>query len=203
MKEAERNIIYCDSLLPIRQAEAMEAVKGFVFEKDTAYAETGVYVRPQQTVERNIERSYIRCGVNEEGEMYTASVYFGPGPVHHTGIRISTRDGIFVETASIPYDGGLNYRFQDGGNTSEIVQYKGEHGADVIKFICNNARERLRVDYTGGTQYSLYMGEADKQAFVSTYGLAAILSDIYRLTAERTKSIKKKDYLEGKLTSPV
>ncbi|MDR1259649.1 MAG: hypothetical protein LBK65_10320 [Tannerellaceae bacterium] len=203
MKETERNIAYCDSLLPIRQAEAAIAVKGFVFEKDSAYEEKGAYVRPQQTVERNIERSYVRCGVNEDGEMYIASVYFGSSPIRHTGIKVSLRDGIFVETASIPYDVGLNYRFQDGSNTSEIIQYKGEHGADAIKFICNNAHERLRVDYTGGAQYSLYMSEADKQSLVSTYWLASILSDIHRLASERTKALKRKDYLEAKLTKSV
>ncbi|MDR1356055.1 MAG: hypothetical protein LBJ58_00100 [Tannerellaceae bacterium] len=199
MKEVERNIIYCDSLLPIRQAEAAEASKDFVFEKDSAYEQTGTYIRQQQTVERNIERSYIRCGVNEYGEMYVASIYFGNRPIRHTGIKVSTKDGVFTQTDSIAYDGGLNYSFQDNGNTSEILQYKGERGVDVIKFIFSNAKERLRVDYTGGAKYSLYMSEADKQAVVYTYNLAAILSDIRNLTNERAKAIKRKEYIEGKL----
>ncbi|MDR1344448.1 MAG: hypothetical protein LBJ39_03755 [Tannerellaceae bacterium] len=199
MKEAERNIVYCDSLLPIRQAEAAEAVKDFVFEKDSAYEQTGNYIQYRQTVERNIERSYIRCGVNEQGEMYLTSVYFGSRPIRHTGIKVSRSDGVFAETAHIPYDGGLNYRFKDGENISEIVQYKGEHGVDVIKFICSNAKERLYVNYTGGEKYGIYIGGSDKQAYISTYNFAAILSDIHNLTSERTKAIKKKEYLEGKL----
>jgi hypothetical protein len=201
MKEVERNIVYCDSLLPIRQAEAEEATKDcFVFEKDSAYEEWGNYVYQQQTVERNTERSYIRCGVNEMGEMYLASVYFGRRPINHTGIKVSTKDGLFAETASIPYDGGLNYRFKDGENISEIVNYKGEKGVNVIKFIYAKSKERIKVDYTGGEQpYSIYMQEVHKQSLVLIYDLAALLSEIHSLTNERIKYIKKKAYLEGKL----
>jgi hypothetical protein len=200
IKEAERNIAYCDSLLPIRQAAVKEAVKGFVFEKDSIYEESGNYVRQQQTVERNVERSYIRCGVNEEGEMYLASVYFGSRPINHTGIRVSTPDGLFAATTAIPYDGGLNYRFKDGENISEIVYYKKENGINAIKFIYINAKKRIKVDYTGGEQpYGMYMGEADKQSLTLTYDLAALLTDIHSLTNERSKYAKKKTYLEEKL----
>ncbi|MDR1645026.1 MAG: hypothetical protein LBS05_04280 [Tannerellaceae bacterium] len=200
IKEAERNIAYCDSLLPVRQAEAKDVAKGFVFEKDSAYEEAGNYLRPQQTVERNVERNYIRCGVNEKGEMYLTSVYFGSRPVNHTGIRVSTKDGLFAQTNPIAYDGGLNYRFEDNGHVSEIVQYKAEKGADAIKFIYANAKERIKVDYTGGERtYTIYMEEADKQSLVLTYNLAVLLADVHRLTNERAKAIKKKTYLEGKL----
>ena len=199
LKEAERDIAYCDSLLPVRQAEAQEAVKGFIFEKDPVYEEIGNYIWKQQTVERNVERNYIRCGVNEHGEMYLASVYSGSFPINHTGIRLSIKNGLFAETASIPYDGGLNYRFKDEGNTSEIVNYKGKNGIDAIKFIYDNARERIKAEYTGGKPYSIYMEEADKKALVSTYELAILLSDVYTLTTEREKAQKKKVYLTGKL----
>lgn len=198
-KEAERNIIYCDSLLPIRQEEAQKATEGFVFEKDTLYEETGAYIPRRQTVERNIERSYIRSGVSETGEIYLASVYFGRQPIRHTGIRVGTKNGLSAETASIPYDGGVNYRFEDGGNTSEIVNYKGENGIDAVRFIYANAGERIQIQYTGGKSYTIYLGEADKKDIIATYDLANILSEINGLIAEREKAIRKKAYLEGKL----
>ena len=123
ISEAERNIAFCDSLLPIKQAELETLKKGFVFEKDSLYEEIGNYIWKQQTIERNVQRCYVRCGVSEEGEMYLASVYYGARPIEHTGIRLSLKDGQFATTASIPYDGGLNYRFKDMGNTTEVVTY--------------------------------------------------------------------------------
>lgn len=200
LKEADRNIAYCDSLLPIKHEELKKFTTGFVFEKDSVYEEIGNYVWKQQTVERNVERNYIRCGVNEKGEMYLASVYFGSQPINHTGIKVSIKDGLFAETASIPYDGGVNYRFKDLGNTTEVVTYKGEHGVDAVNFIYTHAKERIRVDYTGGKPYVIYIADGDKKAIVATYELAGVLSDIETLNKERDKAIKKKAYMEGKLS---
>ncbi|MDR1403528.1 MAG: hypothetical protein LBJ60_07515 [Tannerellaceae bacterium] len=199
LKEADRNIAYCDSLLPIRQKEVGELNKNFILEKDTLYQDMGNYVWKQQTIERNVERSYVRCKVSEDGATSLESVYFGSRSLNHTGIKVSAKDGIFAETASIPYDGGLNYRFQDLGNTTEVVTYKRENGVDVVKFIYANAGERIKVEYTGGKAYTIYMADADKKALVATYDLAAVLSDVDTLIRERDKAIKRKAYLEGKL----
>lgn len=202
MKEAERNIAYCDSLLPIKIEEVEGLKKGFVFEKDSAYEEIGNYIWKLQTIERNVQRCYIRCGVSEEGEMYLASVYYGGRPIEHTGIRLSLKDGQFAETASIPYDGGINYRFKDMGSTTEVVTYKGEHGIDAVKFIYDNADERIKVEYTGGKPYVIYMADADKKAVVSTFNLATVLSDIQNMTTLKEKSEKKIAYLKSKIEKP-
>lgn len=198
-KEAERTLAYCDSLLPIRIAEIEELRKGFVYEKDSVYEEIGTFVWKQQTIERNIARCYIRCGVNEQGEMYLASVYYGANPINHTSIKLSTPNGVFAETASIPYDGGVNYRFKDLGFTTEVVTYKGDAGLDAINFIYNNAKERIKVEYTGGKPYIIYMAEADKKALVETFNLGTVLSDVYRMTVEMNKAQKRLEYLQSKL----
>jgi hypothetical protein len=201
MLEAERNIAFCDSLLPLRKEEAVEASKGFILEKDSLYDEVGKYIWKQLTVERNVEKSYIRCGVNETGEIYLASVYFGRGPINHTGIKFSLADGLSANTASIPYDGGVNYRFTDNGNTTEIVNYVGDNGINAVKFICDNTGKRIKAEYTGGKPYSIYIDEATKRGVAATYQLAAILSDINNLTTELDRSKKRKAYLESKLST--
>lgn len=114
-KEAERNLAFCDSLIPVKQQELEELKKGFNFEKDSAYNEIGNYVSKQQTIERNIQRCYIRSGVNEKGEMYLASVYFGGKPINHTGIKLSTQDGLFARNARHPLRRGPELPFQGLG----------------------------------------------------------------------------------------
>lgn len=199
MREAERNIAFCDSLMPVKRQEVEELKKGFVFEKDSVYEEIGNYIWKQQTVERNVKRCYVRCGVNEKGEIYLASVYFGGRPINHTGIKLSTKDGQFAETTPIPYDGGLNYHFKDLGNTTEVVTYKAEKGINVAKFIYDNEKERIKVDYTGGKPYKIIMADGDKQAIIKTYNLATVLSDIESTNLLREKSEKKVAYLKNKL----
>jgi hypothetical protein len=199
--ESERNIAYCDSLMPIRMEEAKLLKKGFVLEKDPEYNETGNYIWQQQTIERNVERSYVRCGVNEKGEIYMASVYFGSRPINHTGLKLSTPDGSYAETASVPYDGGMNYRFRDEGNTTEVVTYQNEKCIEAVHFVYGvGERVRIRADYTGGAPFSLYLSENDKQAIRATCDLAVVLSDIEHMRKEKEKSTRKIMYLDGKLT---
>ncbi len=199
IKEATRNIAYCDSMIPIKSAEFDELKKGFVFEKDSLYEEIGNYIWKQQTIERNVKRCYIRSGVNEKGELYIASVFFGGSPINHTSIRLSTPDGQFAETATIPYDGGVNYRFKDMGSTTEVVTYKAEKGIDAAKFIAMNSKERIRVEYKGEKPYIIYIADGDKKAIAATVELATVLSDLENLKKEKEKATKRIAYLESKL----
>lgn len=201
LKEAERTIAFCDSLLPIKIEEAEALKKGFNFEKDSVYEEIGNYIWKQQTIERNVQRCYIRSGVNEKGEIYLASVFYGGAPINHTGLKVSTPDGQFAETASIAYDGGVNYRFKDLGKTTEVVTYKGEKGLDAAKFIATNVKERIKAEYTGDKPYTIYIADGDKKAIAATYDLATVLSDLENLIKEKDKSTNRIAYLKNKLES--
>lgn len=189
--ESRQNIKYCDSMMPIREAELVDLKKGFVFEKDSAYDEIGNYIYNTMTIEKNVQRSYIRCGVNEEGEMYVASVYYGSKGLEHTGLKLSTNNGTYAETPAIPYDGGVNYRFKDMGATTEVVTYKGDNCKTVANFVCINDKEKIKVEYTGGKPYTLYLSEADKKAIKATYELASVLSDIDKMKKEKVKCEKR------------
>lgn len=199
LKECQRNIAFCDSMLPIKTEEAEKLKNGFTFEKEEQYEEIGNYIWKQQTIERNVQRSYVRCGVNEKGEMYLASVFYGNSPLNHTGLRVSTPDGLFAETAAVPYDGGRNYRFKDMGMTSEIVTYKGPECEEAVKFIYANQKQRIKAEYIGGKKFFLYIAEGDKKAIVATFELAAVLSDIESMHQEKEKAAKKIAYLTRKL----
>lgn len=200
MKEQMRNIAYCDSVLPVRLQEAEELKKNFVLEKDTAYNPVGNYIFKDQTIERNIGRSYIRCGVTETGEMYIASVYYGNKPLGHTHIKVSTDDSLFAETIPIAYDGGNNYRFEDMGMTTEVVTYAADKGKDAVKLIYANPDGRIKVEYLGGKPYVLYMADADKKALRATYDFASVLNDIEHMTKNIEKGEKKLEYLQKKLS---
>ena len=200
--ESMQNVAYCDSLLPIRIGELEGLKKGFVFEKDSAYDNIGNFIWKAMTIERNVERSYIRCGVDEEGEMYMASVYFGGRPIEHTGLKLSIKDGMFAETPAIAYDGGINYRFKDLGNTTEVVTYKGDNCKTIANFVSiTDLKERIKAEYTGGKAYSLYLSDNDKKAIKATYELASVLSEITALQKEKVKSEKKIMLINEKLKS--
>jgi hypothetical protein len=197
--ESERNIAFCDSVMPEREKEVERLKKSFVFEKNPEYDESGNYIPPSMIVERNTERSYIRCGVTEEGEMYVASVYFGVLPIKHTGLKLSASNGAYVETPAIPYDGGVNYRFKNNGNTTEVVTYKGNNCKDIANFTYNNMKERIKAEYTGGKPYTIVLSESDKKAFRLTLELSSVLSEINTLKKEKDRSEKRIRMIDEKL----
>jgi hypothetical protein len=189
--ESEQNIAFCDSVIPVWEKEAETLKKGFVFEKDPAYDETGHYIPASMTVERNTERSYIRCGVDEDGEMYIASVYFGSRPVGHTGLKLSADNGTYAETPAIAYDGGLNYRFKDNGNTTEVVTYKGKNCKEIADLVYINQKERIKAEYTGGKPFAVVLSDSDKKAIRATCELALVLSEINAMKKEKARSEKR------------
>jgi hypothetical protein len=52
IKEQERSVVYLDSVLKIKQAEADLKKKGLVLEKNAEYQTVGNYLHPSQTVEK-------------------------------------------------------------------------------------------------------------------------------------------------------
>lgn len=198
--EQQRNVQFCDSMLQVRLSEVEPLKKPLVLQKDTAYEEIGTWVSRFQTVERNIKRSYIRSGVNELGEMYIASVFYGRGALNHIGMKVTAGDET-VETEAIPFDGGSNYRFTDLGMTSEIVTYKRPKDNGVIDLICRNADKQIKVQYTGGKPYSIYIDDQAKKAIKQINELAIVLTDIERLKKEITVSTARIEYLNNKLAT--
>ena len=201
LKEQERNLIYCDSMLVVKQTEADSMKLLFVFEKDAQYDEVGKYIDKQQRIERNVQRSYIRSGVNELGEMYIASVYYGSSPLKHIQLRVSKKDDEYAETQSIPADGGANYSFIDLGMTTEVVTYQNGRDNGVVMFIYNNKDLPLKAEYMGGRKYSLTISSGDKNSLVKTVDFSTVLSDIKRLKEEKDKAAKRIEYLQAKLNS--
>ena len=75
LDEQRKSLVYLDSLYQAKQKD-FEAMKGnYVLEKDTVYQEIGNYFSPSQTVEKNLNRTFLRAQVSEKGEMLLTSIY--------------------------------------------------------------------------------------------------------------------------------
>ena len=85
------------------------------------------------------------------------------------------------------------------GSTTEVVTYKGEHCVDAVKFIYDNEKERIKVEYTGGKPYIIYMADATRKRSSTPSTFATVLSDIKSMNTLKEKSEKKIAYLKNKL----
>jgi len=199
IKEQELKMVYFDSLLNVRVADAEKMKKNFIFEKNPEYDDLGKYIDKNQQLEDKLQSSYIRSNVNELGEMFLFSVYYGSRPIRHSRLKVSKPNGEYAETQNIPYDGGLNYSFVDGGMTTEVVTYSQGKDNGVIQFIYSNKDSAIKAEYLGKEKFTLTISSADKNVLMRTYDLSIVLSDIEKLKTEKEKCYVRMLYLESKL----
>ena len=201
IKEQERNLNFCDSMLKVRSAQVEAMKPGFLFEKDPKYDDIGKYIDKSQQVEAKLQTSYIRTNVNELGEILLSSVYYGSRPIHHSRLKVSNLNGEYAETELIPYDGGMNYSFVDGGMTTEVVTYTQGKDNGVIQFIYNNKESALKAEYLGKENYTFTISAGDKDVLSKIFDFAVVLSDIENLKKEKEKSSQRLKYFESKIAN--
>lgn len=199
LAEHRRNLAYVDSLMPLVEEEANKLKKEFYYEKDSMYQTVGDYVFKLQKLERNVQRCYLRAQTNELGNMQLLSLFYGKTSINHTHIKLTLNDDTYAQTMAIPYDGGLNYRFEDEGYTTEVITFKDGTDNGVIDFVTNNTDQRIKVTCLGGNSYIYYLDDQAKQSIATTYRLSLLLSDLQRLAQEQALAAKNIAYLEQRI----
>lgn len=194
-KEQIKTLAFLDSMLQIRQQE-FEDIKGrFVMEKDAEYQDIGIYFYPTQTVEKNLNRSFLRAQVNEQGVMYLTSIYCGGYAIKHKAVKVTAPDATFAET---PLSTDV-YESKDLGIITEKADYKLGEDGDVIKFITLNKDNKLQVEYLGGKKYVTTMSANDKKAIAELFTLSEILSSIEEIKRETKESNLKIEFIKRKM----
>jgi hypothetical protein len=197
--EQERNLVFCDSMLLVRQAEADSMTQYFVFEK-TEYDASGRYVDKSWNPAISSGSNFIKTSVNEGNEIALTAVYKGAA-IQYDRLKVSGPSGEYAETLAIPVDGGANYSFKDGaGITYQIVTFQKGRDNGVISFIYRYAQEKITMEYAGGKKVSpRIISDKEKLALVRTVDLTAIWKDIDQLKKEKDKAGKRIEYLKSKL----
>jgi hypothetical protein len=199
-KEQERNLVFCDSMLLVRQMEADSMKQYFVFEK-TGYDLTGRYTDKSWNPPVETASTCIKTSITEPDEIVLTAVCKGSYPIQYNQLKASVPSGEYAETQAVPFDGGANYSFRDGsGINYQIVTFQKGRDNGVISFIYTYINEKITVEYTGGGGKSSHIPFAkEKEALVRTVDLAVIFKDIERLKKEKDKAGKRIQYLQSKI----
>lgn len=189
-KESERNLLYIDSVLKVRQSELETAKKDFRFEKDAKYQTEGNYVYNKLPKQSAITRSQLKVLVTEHGQMQLASVYYGSTPLKHSSIRVTLPDKSKAETLAIGYDGANNYRFTDNGKYTEIVTYKDGQCSAVASLIADNTDKNITLTYLGGSRYTLTLDPLTREAVKATRHLYNLIRSVDDLNREYLLNVR-------------
>jgi hypothetical protein len=149
------------------------------------------YIHKMQKFERRWDQSFIQIHLDERGELYISSNYYGADWLNHTGLRVY--DGIFqAKTDSVSLD-DPNNRHSEFMNTHwEKVNYKNGKDNGVIQFIADNANRNLKAVFLGKRMYFIVLETHDKQAVKD----ALALSNALKLKVQLQKEINE---LQAKL----
>lgn len=192
--ESLQTIETCDSLIQSFLPKVEQQKKLFSFQQDKRYQETGSYI-PKEIITSSISGTTLRSGVEENGNMYIESVFLGSQK--HNKIKVSSKEGSFVE--SIPVnDDGLNYRFSHMGKTYEIIRFSGSHENGIAKFISINTNKPLSVTLDGSEKHTYSLSQHAKSAITKSYLLSEMMLQLDSLRTAKEKAEYQIYYLKNK-----
>ena len=195
LQEQEHGLVYLDSMLAVKQKE-LEAIEGnFVFEKDAEYQDAGNYFAPSQTVEKNLNRTFLRAQASQTGEMTLTSVYSGASNIHHTAVKVMAPDGNFAQTPPSKD----SYESTDLGVKTEKADYKLGDDGSVIGFISLNRDKPLKAEFIGDRRYTIQIPESDRKAIASVYELSRLLASIEQIRKEIKEADLKIEFIKRKM----
>jgi hypothetical protein len=164
--------------------------KGFTKEK-TQFDRYTQYIHKRQTFERAWDRSYIQVHLDERGELYLSSNYYGDHWLNHVALRVYDQ-GDEAKTDTIPL-GDVNNHHSDFMELKwEKVSYRNGKDNGVIEFIANNTDRRLKAVFLGNKYYYIILETYDKQAVHDALALSEAIK-------RRTKLEGEIQQLQGKL----
>ena len=156
--------------------------KSFVKEK-TKFDRYTQYIYKRQTFERAWDRSYIQVHLDERGDMYISSNYYGEQWLDHVALRVYDQ-GDDAKTDTIPL-GDVNNHHSDFMDLKwEKVSYRNEKDNGVIEFIAKNADRRLKAVFLGKRYYYIILETYDKEAIKKGLELSNALKKRKLLSTE-------------------
>ncbi len=179
--EQERNLVYLDSLLSLKQKDLDVLMKNFDVSKN--YGNQEILIHKRQKPTNSYNRSYLRAHLNMKGDFFISSRYVGDKYIYHDQIKVYNKNQSVI-SEKIPYDDLDNHRFEDGGTYWEVVNYKNDSDNGIIDFIAQNVDKPLKVEFIGKSRYYIVMEKYDKQAIADGYEISFVLKEIDKLKTD-------------------
>jgi len=193
--QLQRDVVFIDSVLAVKQQELDELLPHFTYERDKEYQQTGRYLWPTQTLEKNISRSYLRFQTEEDGRMSLTSIFVANNPIHHTAVKVTAKDGTFVQTPASPD----SYETTNLGLTTEKADYPQDKDGGLAEFIALHVDDNLTMDFIGDRTQRVTLTPADRQACKQVLELANRLSLIKQLKENQEENHRKIEFVERKM----
>ena len=136
----------------------------------------GTYEHKRQTVQNSWNRTYLKIGLNEYGDIWLISQYYGKTWIDHTSLRVYDSEN-YVLTDTIALGHEWNRKVEDLGDRWEKIEFREGADAGAIAFIADNYQKSVKVRFTGKTFQYIVLESYDKDAVRKGWELAQLLKE--------------------------
>lgn len=193
MKQCVSSIPALDSVIAVSQIKLDSLIKYFRFIKDTLYQDNGTYEHRILTTERNTSRCFLKPSIDEKGNLFITSFYYG-AQASHNQIRVSV-DSVFVETPIVPSENISGFKL-DEAEYKEVILVDTQYVNGIDDFIADNIDGRIRITLKGDKPYVYYLNATEKEIFLTSSRFARVLKQYSMSVTEKTKAIQKIEILK-------
>ncbi len=188
-RQSVGNLAYCEKMLPLKIHEQDSLLKKFRYEKNDKYQTYGNFIYKTQVTEQNYDRTYLKCYVDENLDLYLISQCAGSA-LNHRIVKVSTGD-VSVSSDSVNVDTGEFYSFTNDGMYFESMTFVNQKAKDLVTFIADNSDAKIKVELKGKRKLSYMLSDNDKKAIAETFKLWTVMHEVKQMTIEVNKSNKR------------
>ncbi|MCX6223518.1 MAG: hypothetical protein NTV01_01980 [Bacteroidia bacterium] len=168
-----------EALLKGLESRLPELSKDFLFSPGEA-GQPGTYEHKRQNVESSWNRTFLKIALNENGDIWLTSHYYGKEWIDHTSLRVYDQEN-YILTDTIPLGHEWNRKVEDLGDRWETVEFREGSDAGAIAFIADNYMKSVKVRLTGKKFQYIVLESFDKEAIRKGWELAQVLKERYGL----------------------
>lgn len=175
----EEFIKHAQAMLEKSEPQIEELSKNFIF-TDGPPGRPGMYEHKRQTVRRSWNRIFLKTNVQEDGQFWISSHYYGEDWLDHYCLKVYDKElSVFTDTISLGHPD--NRKIEDGNDRWEKINFRDSSDNGAVGLIVQNQDRRLKVRFTGKKHYYIVMETFDKEAVKEGYELAQVLKEVSEL----------------------
>lgn len=149
---------------------------GFIFTPGEA-GMPGTYEHKRQTAQSSWNRTFLKINLNEKGDSWLTSHYYGKEWIDHVSLRVYDNEN-YVLSDTIPLGDPWNRKVEDLGDRWETIDFREGTDAGIIAFIADNYSGSIKVRFNGKKFQYIVLEDYDKQAIHDGWQLAQVLKEI-------------------------
>lgn len=138
------------------------------------------YIPLEQVKIRSRNATYLQVNLDERGELYLTSNYYGKAWANHYSVKVY--DGaLSAETPKISSDSRLRTTNTFLDYKWEKVSYTEGNSDEVIKFIIENKDKKLKCAFNS---YIIFLDKSNIEAIINSYNLSIAIKKVGSLKEE-------------------